>query len=125
MWATRVFRSFGESSSTIDVRRTDGLADYLVRYRLEVDGELVAKIRPGDRVSIPVDPGRHRVRARVYSYSSQEIPFEVAEGQTIPVTVSCNVSLWMRLILADLLYSTLMRDHYLTVRLDDDRFLER
>ena len=54
-----------EKSGSIFLRVEQRFGDWQLHhewFRLDVDGVVVAKMRPGQTVSIAVAPGRHRVR---------------------------------------------------------------
>jgi hypothetical protein len=57
--------------------------DRLQRYRVLIDGRKAAKIRRGERIELPVPPGRHVIHLRSIWVGSQFIPFEARAGQVL------------------------------------------
>jgi hypothetical protein len=57
--------------------------DRLQRYRVLIDGRKAAKIMRGQRVELPVPPGRHVIHLRSIWVGSQFIPFEARAGQVL------------------------------------------
>jgi hypothetical protein len=53
------------SSSLIVVRDRRGWRDRARSYELVLDGVRVAKIRRGQRIELPISPGRHKVFMRI------------------------------------------------------------
>ena len=54
--------------------------DRLRSYRVELDGEVIGKIRSGDRTDFDVEPGHHRLRIRASWTGSQALSFEIKKG---------------------------------------------
>jgi hypothetical protein len=52
-------------------------------YKLEVDGEERGRVKAGDRLELPVEPGSHEVRARIDWTSSPAVEVTVADGQEV------------------------------------------
>jgi hypothetical protein len=64
--------------------RADGeQRDRLTGYRVLIDGRKVAKIRRGQRIELPVTPGRHVIFVRSIWVGSHFIPFEARAGQVL------------------------------------------
>ena len=57
--------------------------DRLIGYRVLLDRRKVAKIRPGQRLELPVSPGRHVLHLRSIWVGSQFIPFVAGAGQVL------------------------------------------
>src|SRR5579875_3676827 len=55
--------------------------DALRSYRLEVDGVTRGHIRPGQSVTVEVEPGPHTVRARISWTGSPEADVRVGPGE--------------------------------------------
>jgi hypothetical protein len=72
-------------SATLRLTRGASFAIELRRGQFEiwVDSENVGSIDNNQTVETPVEPGRHTVRIRHGRYSSRELPFDVADGDSI------------------------------------------
>ena len=57
--------------------------DRLIGYRVLLDRRKVAKIRPGQRLELPISPGRHVLHLRSIWVGSQFIPFVAGAGQVL------------------------------------------
>ncbi|HEX4059653.1 MAG TPA: hypothetical protein VHY58_01415 [Streptosporangiaceae bacterium] len=78
----------GASTSTITVSRVPGgWKDRLRRYQVVIDGEQVAAIKHGERVDLPVTPGKHTVFMKISWARSPQLELDVAPGQV--VTLEC------------------------------------
>jgi hypothetical protein len=75
-------------ASTIAVSRVPGgWKDRLRRYQVVIDGEQVAAIKHGERVDLPVTPGKHTVFMQISWARSPQLELDVAPGQV--VTLEC------------------------------------
>jgi hypothetical protein len=84
----------GEAGRIV-VRRLDDSAGMLRRIRIEVDGTELARLRPGEVAALPVETGRHQVRARLDWTASDAVVVEVVPGRDARLTVSLPWSgLW-------------------------------
>jgi hypothetical protein len=61
--------------------------DIARQYNIKVDGEQVGKISRGSQFAVDVEPGSHRVQARIDWTGSREINVDVTEGIDVHVTV--------------------------------------
>ncbi len=78
----------GPKSAQIVIRRPEGgYRDKFRRYRIEVDGVVKARLKRGDRVSIAVTSGRHRVRARIDWTGSPEIEVSSDDGSVTQMII--------------------------------------
>lgn len=64
-------------------RTASGWRDRLRRYQVIIDGELVAWIKRGERLDLPVTPGRHMVQLRISWASSPRLGLEVPAGEIV------------------------------------------
>jgi hypothetical protein len=64
--------------STVRVFRPAGkVRDILRAYRIIVDDEEVGKVRSGRTIEVPVEPGRHQVRAALGYVAGGDVGSEV------------------------------------------------
>ena len=77
-------------------RKRDGVGVFR-RVKVTVDGEVVARLRPGARVEVDVTPGPHRVQAHMDWISSEEVQVapERDERPTVLVAYGFSGSLAM------------------------------
>jgi len=74
--------------TTLRVRRPSGhYQDALASYRLELDGQTLARIRPGQDLTFAIPPGTHSLRARINWTGSRTLAFDAAPGSTVTVRV--------------------------------------
>jgi hypothetical protein len=72
------------AGSVITLSRLPGSRrDRLRRYRVMIDGEWVAMIKRGQRIDVPVTPGRHTVFLQVDWARSPQLEVDLAPGQTV------------------------------------------
>ncbi len=64
-------------------RMPGGWRDRLRRYQVIIDGEQVAMIRRGERLDLPVTPGRHTVYLQISWARSPRLEVDVAPGEVI------------------------------------------
>jgi hypothetical protein len=73
-----------EGAAVLVLWRADGeKRDRLIGYRVLIDGRRVAKIGRGQRIEIPVTPGRHVIFLRSIWVGSHFVPFEARAGQVL------------------------------------------
>ena len=76
--------STGESgSSLIVVRDRRGWRDRARSYGLVVDGTKIAQIKRGQRIELPVSPGRHEVFMCINWGTSDPVELEVQPGESV------------------------------------------
>lgn len=71
----------------ISVYRVDALRDWDRKYRIMIDGVRAGKIGTDERVTFPVTPGVHDVRAAIDWSGSPVLRLTVAPGETVRLTV--------------------------------------
>ena len=77
-----------DGGSVIALSRVQGgWRDRLRRYQVIVDGEQVASIKHGERLDLPVAPGRHTVSLKISWAGSPPLEVDVAPGEV--VTLEC------------------------------------
>lgn len=106
--------SSGKDESFIRVTRTKSYADRLRAYRILIDGVERAKVSAGTSVEIPVTPGSHSVVAKVDWCSSPTLVVMTQPRSVAKLQCESNLQ-GMRIFLA-IIYTTLFRDKYLTLR---------
>ena len=73
-----------EGAAVLVLWRADGeQRDRLAGYRVLLDGRKVAKIRRGQRIELPITPGRHVIFLRSIWVGSHFIPFLARAGQVL------------------------------------------
>ncbi|MEW2594492.1 hypothetical protein AB0893_29190 [Micromonospora aurantiaca] len=68
---------------TITVRRALDAGGLLRRIKVEIDGQVVARLKRGAVQSVDVTPGRHVVRAHLDWQSSAPVEVYLADTETI------------------------------------------
>jgi hypothetical protein len=71
------------SSSLIVVRDGRGWRDRARSYELVIDGATVAKIRRGQRIELPISPGRHKVFMRINWGTSDPVELEARPRESV------------------------------------------
>lgn len=61
--------------------------DRLRKYKLILDGQLVAELSRGAEATLHVAPGQHRAQARISWTGSAEVVFDVRPGQVVRLIV--------------------------------------
>ena len=93
---------FGKKSMSemayVTMRRGKGWVDLLRSYEIVIDGEVVATVRAGQTVTVPVVTGSHTLRVRIDWCGSEEIGFEVRAGEHIKFECGSNLNGWRVLI---------------------------
>ncbi|MGD1083570.1 MAG: DnaJ domain-containing protein [Verrucomicrobiota bacterium] len=67
----------------IIIRRGTSYADRLRAYKVVVDDVVVATLRAGKSVTLPVTPGSHRLQLRIDWCGSEELLFDAQDGAAI------------------------------------------
>lgn len=60
-----------------------GWRDRLRRYQVMIDGQQVAMIKHGQRIDVPVTPGRHTVFLQISWARSPRLEVDLDPGQTV------------------------------------------
>jgi len=69
------------------------------RFEIWVDDKSVGSLEPHEMVEIPVEPAHHTLRIRAGRYSSQDRPFDVADGEVVSFRVH-GAMIWPRYVLS-------------------------
>lgn len=73
----------------LSIQRPPGYPYAVLRqYKIEVDGRVVAKLKRGQTVSIPLEAGQHTVRARIDWGSSSAVHLQMAPGDDAKLSVT-------------------------------------
>jgi len=76
--------------STIHIHRQLAVVQPTLRYRILIDGIVVAKLSLSKHHAATVAPGRHTIQVKVLWMSSAPLIVDVAPGETLNVDVSPN-----------------------------------
>jgi len=76
------------TDSIIDIHRRPAVVQPTIRYRVYVDGVIVAKLAMSKHLTATVTPGRHSIQARVFWMSSAPLEVDIAAGETVRVDVT-------------------------------------
>jgi hypothetical protein len=86
--------------------------DRLRGYRLVVDGKSVASLKRGQSVSVPVQPGHHRIWMRIDWCRSRILDVELGDNERVVLTCRSGVRLWLLLFPV---YLTVLRARYISL----------
>lgn len=64
-------------------RKAGGWRDRLRSYRVILDGDQVAKVRPGQAIELPVSPGRHELLLEIDWCASPTVELDAEPGEVI------------------------------------------
>lgn len=98
----------------ITIQRGESYADRLRAYKVAVDGVVVASVRAGQSVTVPVSAGNHTLRLRIDWGRSEELKFQAGAGERI--TFECGSSLAGWRVLLALFYAIFWSHWYLWLR---------
>ena len=101
-------------TSHVTIRRSKDWVDLLRSYEITIDGEVVATVRAGQAVTVPVVAGGHTLGVRVDWCRSEEIRFEARSGERINFECGSNLTGWR--VLKGLFYVLFRRQEYLWLR---------
>lgn len=76
------------TNSTINIHRRPAVVQPALRYRVFIDGAVVAKLALTQHHVATVTPGRHSIQLKVLWMSSAPLVVDVAPGETLNVDVS-------------------------------------
>ena len=80
-------------SATVVVARPPTVwIDRLRAYRVLVDGEERGRLRPGESVSIEVEPGAHVVQGKIDWTRSAELSLDLSDGESVAVELGPNAN---------------------------------
>jgi len=86
-------------TATLRVSRPAGpYRDARRSYRVLVDDEERAALRPGEHVDVPLPPGRHLVRAAIDWTGSPEVPVDLPRGRRVELVVRPAGPAWTALL---------------------------
>ncbi|MCP4171386.1 MAG: hypothetical protein GY758_11505 [Fuerstiella sp.] len=97
----------------IRVTRSTSYMDFLLVYRILLDGHEVARISAGQTVDVPVASGRHSIVAKVNGAGSPTRHFRIAARKT--VQFECGSNLRGLRIFLTMVYLLFLRDEWLTL----------
>ncbi|MEU4819918.1 hypothetical protein AB0G03_30130 [Micromonospora aurantiaca] len=80
--------------STITVRRAVDAGGILTRMKIEVDGQIVARLRRGAEHSFDAEPGRHVVRVRLSWQSSLPVEVTLNGNETVALEAAYSERSW-------------------------------
>ena len=83
----------------ITIQRGKSYADRLRAYKVAVDGVVVASVRAGQSVTVPVAAGSHTLRLRIDWGRSEELQFQARAGECIAFECGSSLAGW-RVLLA-------------------------
>ncbi len=84
-----------EPTAAIQIHRRPTVVQPLMVYFIEIDGEEAASLTPGQRDTVHVTPGPHRLQAKALFWSSPELEVNVDAGALLIVDVAPDVKrLW-------------------------------
>jgi len=83
------------TTSTIDIHRRPAVVQPTLRYRILIDGVVVARLALVKHHVATVNSGRHSIQVKVLWMSSAPLVVDVAPGETLNVDVSPDAKhLW-------------------------------
>lgn len=99
--------------SQITVIRISGYSNKLRRIKLVLDNLVIEEIKDGEIKTIKVKPGKHKIKAEIDWCQSNEIEFNITEGE------NKNISLRGTSPLLALYYTTFGRNNYLKLEIQN------
>src|SRR5438105_2345668 len=93
----------------IAIKRANEFADMVRSYKVELDGEVVGKVKSGETFSYELPSGMHSLKLRIDWKGSNTVAFEISDGEVFHFNVRNN----MHYPSAGLLYMTIWRNKYL------------
>jgi len=82
----------------IIIQRGKSYADSWRAYKVAVDGVVVASVRAGQLVTIPVSAGSHTLGLRIDWCGSEELQFEARAGERITFECGSSLAGWRSLL---------------------------
>lgn len=76
-----------DERSAMSVYRPTAYYGYLSRLSVRLDGARVARIRTGETIEVPVEPGLHRLSVKMEWARSPDLTIEVHDSETVKVEV--------------------------------------
>lgn len=92
----------------IEIWREGEFKDAARAYQVELDGQVIGKLKRGESMGFDVQAGKHRLRLKIDWCRSPDLNFEIQTGQVLKF--SCGNNAQPLLIF---LYITFLRDKYL------------
>ena len=71
----------GGSATVVISRKSGGWRDRARSYVVLIDDQQAAKIKHGQRIEVPVPPGRHELHLKISWCSSRSFTFEAQPGE--------------------------------------------
>jgi hypothetical protein len=95
----------------IEIKRTKQYSDRLRLYEVELDGNIIGKLKAGEIFTYELPEGKHSLRLRIDWASSNIVNFEISADQTLYFESGSNVPMFLELI-----YITFLRHKYLWLK---------
>jgi hypothetical protein len=81
-----------DNKAEITIRRASDFADLMREYKVRMDGDVVASVRSGQSVTVPVVPGAHSISLQIDWCGSEEIAIEAQPGEQLTFECGSNLS---------------------------------
>jgi hypothetical protein len=113
-------RHNGMALGTLIIRRPNQYVDMARRYRIDVDGKSVVKIKRGEEMMLDVSVGEHRAVAKIDWCRSNFLDITIREDEPTEIEVSANHV--ARKVFGMIYYITFGRTEYLLLRISPRGF---
>lgn len=70
-------------TSRIRITRQRGVRDKFRRYKVRIDGDVVARLKAGESFATDIAPGRHYLDVRIDWTGSGDLFFDCVAGETL------------------------------------------
>src|ERR1044071_6442811 len=98
----------------LHVVRTTSFPDTARAYRVVVDGKTVGKLRPKEKLAVPIDEGTRDIEVRIDWCGCAPVVVEVKKDEELFFECGSNLANWRFLFV--LIYIVFLRNDYLWLK---------
>lgn len=98
----------------IKINRATGYVDKTRSYKVMVDEHQIGVINDGETKSFILPDGEHTIYLKIDWCRSNKLKFAIKEGETLEFDCGNALKGWK--ILLDMLYVTILKNHYLWIK---------
>ncbi len=82
-------------TAKINLSRDSGWLDYMVKYCVIINGDIIAKICNGEQKTFSVEPGIIEIQLCYYRFwCSNKIQYSIHENERLNLKCKCNLRGW-------------------------------